>query len=256
LYPGSWAETDMTLNQKLKRYGRDLDYSYCYGVFPTLELITYQPGSILAVLLHSKGDPNQGITKIRQACSNYQIELIENDRLFEKLSDRGNTFAIGVFNKSSSELSQQANHIVLVNPSSMGNLGTIVRSMLGFGYTDLAIIEPAADHFDPKVIRASMGAIFQTRVWRFQTFPDYWGSYGKHQLYPLMTNGKISLPDVIFQTPHSLVFGSEASGLDNEFLDYGTSIRIPQEQQVDSLNLALAVGVTMYQSWINTTQIN
>lgn len=244
----------MPLTQKLKRYTRDLDYSYCYGVFPTLELIKYQPGSILAVLLHSKGEKNQGISKIRQACSNFQIELIENDHLFEKLADRGNTFAIGVLTKSSSELSQEKNHVVLVNPSSMGNLGTIIRSMLGFGYADLAIIEPAADHFDPKVIRASMGAIFQTRIRRFQTFPDYWGSCGNHQLYPLMTNGKISLPEVNFQTPHALVFGSEASGLGEEFLDYGTSIRIPQEIQVDSLNLALAAGVAMYQSWINTTR--
>jgi len=242
----------MTQLQKLKRYARDFDHSYCYGVYPTLELIKHQPDKILAVLVHSKGSDNQGISKIRQACGNFQIELIENDRLVEKIADRGNTYAIGVLKKFKSQLGFQENHIVLVNPSSMGNLGTIIRSMLGFGYRELALIEPAADHFDPRVIRASMGAIFQTKIMRFQTFPNYWGSFGEHQLYPMMTNGKISLPEVEFQDPHSLVFGSESSGLDNDYTDYGTSVRIPQNNNIDSMNLALSVGISMYHNWVRS----
>jgi TrmH family RNA methyltransferase len=136
----------------------------------------------------------------------------------------------------------------------MGNLGTIIRSMTGFGYTDLGIIDPAADHFDPKVIRASMGAIFQCRVQRFKSFQDYQDTNNKHQFYSLMTNGKITLPEVKFQSPHTLIFGSEASGLSNEFLGIGTSIRIPQNEQIDSINLALSVGITMYHHWINQHQ--
>jgi len=246
----------MTIPHKLKRYVKNFNFSYCYGVYPTLELIDFQPGNILAVLLHSKGANNKGIIKIRQACSNFQIEVIENDYLVEKLADRGNTYAIGVFKKYSSQLSHQHNHLVLVNPSSMGNLGTILRAMLGFGYSNLAIIEPGADHYDPKVIRASMGAIFQINIKRYQSFPDYWGSYGDHQLYTLMTNGKISLPEVTFQSPHSLVFGSEASGLAEEYLDFGTSIRIPFNNQVDSMNLALSVGITMFHSYVGDTDKN
>jgi TrmH family RNA methyltransferase len=242
----------MTQLQKLKRYAKDFDHSYCYGVYPTLELIKHQPDKILAVLVHSKGSDNQGISKIRQACGNFQIELIENDRLVEKISGRGNTYAIGVLKKFQSQLGFQENHIVLVNPSSMGNLGTIIRSMLGFGYRELALIEPAADHFDPRVIRASMGAIFQTKIMRFKTFPNYWGSFGEHQLYPMMTNGKISLPEVEFQDPHSLVFGSESSGLDNDYMDYGTSVRIPQNNNIDSMNLALSVGISMYHNWVRS----
>ena len=240
----------MTLSQKLKRYNRDFNFSYCFGVFPTLELINFQPGKISAVLLHSKGLNNKGIVKIRQACSNFQIEIIENDRLVEKLADRGNTYAIGVLNKYSSDLNRQDDHIVLVNPSSMGNLGTILRAMLGFGYSNLAIIEPGVDHFDPKVIRASMGAIFQVNIKKYQVFTDYWGSFGNHQLYTMMTNGKISLPEVEFQSPHGLIFGTETSGLTDEYLDYGTSVKIPQNDQIDSINLALSVGITMYQNWV------
>ena len=45
----------------------------------------------------------------------------------------------------------------------MGNLGTIMRTMVGFGMEDLAIIRPGVDAYDPKVIRASMGSIFHLR---------------------------------------------------------------------------------------------
>ena len=239
---------------KLKKYHRDDEHSYCLGVYPTLELIAAQPQTVLGLLLHSKGAKNQGVDKLRQLGENLQIQIQENDRLVEKLSQRGNTYAVGIFQKYSTKINLHENHVVLVNPSSMGNLGTIMRTMLGFGYRDLAVIEPAADFFHPNVIRASMGAVFQVRTQAFNSFPDYWGCQRRHNLYPLMTDGKISLPEASLEKPYALVFGDESSGLGEEFHQYGTSLRIPQAQQVDSLNLALAVGITLYQGWLQTKQ--
>ncbi len=235
---------------KLKRYQKDFDHSYCPGVFPTLELISQRPAQVLGVVLHSKGAENEGVLKIRQQAEQQQIELVENDRLAEKLAPRGNTYAIGVFRKYAAEIDQDRNHLVLVHPSSMGNLGTIMRSMLAFGIDDLALIEPAADYFDPRVIRASMGAAFHLKVKTYRSFPDYWGSQASHTLYPLMTDGKIDLPEADFQEPCSLIFGGEAAGLGAEYHQYGTSIRIPQAEAVDSLNLAQSVGITLYQTWV------
>lgn len=241
---------------KLKRYQSDFEYSYSLGVYPTLELIVYQPQSVLQILLHSKGSKNKGVERIRQLAGNIQIEIQENDRLVEKLSQKGNTYAIGVFRKAPEKIKPRENHLVLVNPSSMGNLGTIMRTMLGFGYHDLAIVEPAADPSHPKVIRASMGASFQVRTQSFKSFAAYWGSHANHNLYPLMTDGKISLPEVVLDPPYTLVFGEEASGLGEEYHQYGTSLRIPQAEDVDSLNLALAVGITLYQGWIQAKSVH
>lgn len=242
------------MQQKLKRYQKEFDFSYCLGVYPTLELINTRPDLVLAILLHSKGAHNQGIDKIRAVADNLDIEIIENDRLVEKLAIRGNTYAIGVFKKFPGGLDPDLDHLVLVNPSSMGNLGTIMRSMLGFGLHDLALIEPTADPFDPKVIRASMGAVFHLRFQKFRTFPDYWGMQPNHALYPFMTNGKIALPEVSFSKPAALIFGGEAPGLGEEFQQFGTSIRIPQAKEVDSLNLAQSVGIALYQFWVESDQ--
>lgn len=188
---------------------------------------------------------------IRGLCEEHDVEILESDPLVDKLSHRDDTYAIGVFRKFQEGLSLEANHLVLVHPRGMGNLGTIARTMLAFGKKDLAIFEPAADLFDPKVVRASMGALFQLRVEWFDQFPDYWGTYANHHLYPLMTDGQEELPDVTFQPPYSLIFGEETSGLGRKYHQYGTSVRIPQKSDVDSLNIALSVGVALYQTLIH-----
>ena len=136
--------------------------------------------------------------------------------------------------------------MVLVNPSDMGNMGTIIRTMLGFNYVNLAIIRPGVDVFDPRVIRASMGAIFNINFEYFDSFDEYIEKYPQHNIYPLMLKGAKNIhliePD---QQSHSLVFGNESSGLPDEFLDYGQSIFIPHSEKIDSLNLSMALGITL-----------
>lgn len=240
---------------RLKRYQKSFPHSYTLGVFPTIELLENRPTGVKGVLVHSKGERNQGMDLIHELCGEYGIEITENDHLVEKLSRRGDTYAIGVFDKFQHDLDHDANHIVLVQPQGMGNLGTITRTMLAFGIKNLGLIEPAADLFDPKVIRASMGAIFQLRFQWFDQFTDYWGTYASHHLYPMMTDGEALLTDVHFHHPYTLIFGEESSGLAQEYHQYGTSVRIPQEGAVDSLNIALSVGVTLYQAYTSEKRL-
>ena len=237
------------MNVELKRYKNSFQHSYTLGVFPTIELLENKISRVQGVILHSDGKQNKGVEKIRNICRTHHLEVLESDRLVNKLSRRGNTYAVGVFEKYHPRLDFQANHLVLVQPSGMGNLGTIIRTMLGFGHQNLAVIEPAADLFHPKVIRASMGALFKINFDWFDQFADYWGTFSDHQLYPLMTDGKMPLTQAGFTAPYALVLGNEASGLPEEFHDYGTSLRIPQESAVDSLNIALAAGITLYQAY-------
>lgn len=118
--------------------------------------------------------------------------------------------------------------------------------MLGFDFQNLVIIKPATDIFNPKVIRASMGGIFQLHFQYFDKFEDYIAKFS-HQIYPFMTDAKKELRSTKFQSPFALVFGSEASGLDNDFHHKGQSVFIQQSDQIDSLNLSIAVGIALYQ---------
>jgi TrmH family RNA methyltransferase len=136
----------------------------------------------------------------------------------------------------------------------MGNLGTIIRTMLGFNYCDLAIIESAADIFHPEVVRASMGALFNIRFHRFSDFASYQEAFPRN-FYPMMTDGDVPLPFAKFKQPYGMIFGPENSGLPEEYRGYGTSINIPQSKYIDSLNLAVSVGITLYQININNNNL-
>lgn len=161
------------------------------------------------MILSTKSDKNQGVMKIREICAKHHIEIEINDKTIQKLSKKDNCYAIGVFEKYYPTLNPNKDHVVLVNPGDMGNLGTIIRTMLGFGIHDLAIIRPGVDIFDPKAIRASMGAVFQMRFAYFDSFEDYLKVASTHHVYPLMLKGAKSIHHIEKKQPYSVVFGNE-----------------------------------------------
>ena len=174
------------------------------------------------------------------------------------MSDKDNCMIIGVFKKYHYKLEHNVNHVVLVNPSDMGNLGTIIRSCVGFGITNLALIEPAVDIFHPKVIRASMGAFFRVKFEYFSCFEQYNQEYGnERESYPFMLNGKYRLETLKHpkNKPFALIFGNEASGLEASYLNIGKSVVISHMHSIDSLNLSLATGIGIYEFCKDTMRI-
>jgi TrmH family RNA methyltransferase len=102
--------------------------------------------------------------------------------------------------------------------------------------------------FDPKVVRASMGAIFRLRCRYFETFERYRGIAGERSLYPFMTGGDLLLDHVRFNPPFTLIFGNESSGLPPEYRDTGTPVTIKHTNAIDSLNLPMSVGIALYEA--------
>ncbi len=234
----------------MKTYHKDFAYSYTLGVFPTLELLTRQPELAIRVLLSPLGDRNQGVQHIKSLCTKYHLP-VENLNLSSEPSLPGDCYAVGVFKKFDQTLEPVADHLVLVEPRDMGNLGTIIRTMIGFNYHHLAIIKPAADIFDPKTVRASMGSLFQINFQYFGNFKEYIDIF-KHHLYTFSTDASHRLNQVAFKHPTALVFGNESSGLPRAITDLGTNVRIPFSSAIDSLNLAVSVGIALYHNQSQT----
>lgn len=234
-----------TNEQQIKPYKKDADYSYTLGAFPTYELIRSKPQTVRKVLIDSSFTDQDNLKKL---CRESGIPFEYNDKLIMKLSDKENCYVAGIFDKYSCTLKADRPHIVLVNPSNMGNLGTILRTAVGFGIYDIAIILPGADIFNPKTVRSSMGALFKLNFCQYESFEDYRREFPVHEIFTFMLNGENTL--TIKEAPKaelfSLVFGNEATGLNDSFLQAGTSIFIPQSPDVDSLNLTIAVGIGAY----------
>ena len=179
-------------------------------------------------------------------CKASGIEIIYNDKLIHKIVDKENCFLVGVFRKYEMT-SKCGNNLVLVNPSDMGNLGTIMRTMLGFDFRNLIIVKPCVDYFNPKVIRASMGAIFSLNIVEMDSLDEYL-AFSKNRKYPFMLKGKNVLGKFKFADAScDLIFGNEASGLPDSMLNVGDTVVIHHSKNIDSLNLPISVGITLYE---------
>ena len=232
-----------------KRYNDKAEYSYCFGPFPTFELTENRPQEAIEVLYHSQ--TSEAIReKLQRICQDQGIPCEQNDKVIQRIRDKENCLVIGVFKKHESVLSMDRPHVVLVNPSDMGNLGTIIRTAVGFGIPDLAIIRPGAAICHPKTVRASMGSLFRLNFQYFDSFAEYKRAYGEdRKMYPFMLKGSVGLDQLQRDEGelYSLIFGNEATGLPDEFLGEGQSVRIRHTDNIDSLNLSLAAGIAIYE---------
>ena len=233
---------------KLEPYSRKLPYSYALGVFPSLTLLEARPERVRRLLTHPDGLDSEGVDKLRARCAELGIREESAERILRRESKKDNCFAGLVFDKYDDALSAADCHAVLCQISDRGNVGTALRSLLGFGIRDVALIRPCVDVFDPHVLRASMGAFCRMRVHTFDTFDEYRALFPDRALYPFMLDGAKPLDEAAAaaRRPFSLVFGNEAAGLPPEFAHYGQSVLIPQSDEIDSLNLAVAVSVGSY----------
>ena len=232
-----------------KPYKKSFAHSYTFGMFPTVELIKNRPDDAHMVLVSSDYRHDDASPDIFEFCRQRHIDVKVNDKQFNRIGAKENCYVIGVFNKYECVLDADKSHVVLVNPSNMGNMGTIIRTLTGFGIENLAVISPGADIFDPKVIRASMGAVFRINFKYYDSFSAYREASGDRDMYAFMLDGEVSLKDMKrnMDRPFSLIFGNEATGLDSSYHDAGISVVIGHTDRIDSLNLTIAAGIALYE---------
>jgi len=166
------------------------------------------------------------------------------------ISPKGNCFVIGMFRKFEAPLMNES-HLLFFNPADAGNLGSILRTAVGFGIRNVALIKPAVDVFDPKTIRASMGALFQINFEYFDDIDSYRQKFINNSLYAFMLDAQTPLHLTKFVKPYTLVFGNEASVLPVEYASFCETVVIPHSHEIDSLNLTIAVSIAMYTTTIS-----
>ena len=231
---------------RVTSYRKDSGETYGLGATVVMEYLLHAKEKVRAVILHPQFRSDETISKIRSLCGN-AIPVSIEEKPFNILSKKENCFVICVIEKKEEHI-RDGNHMVLVNPSNAGNMGTIMRSCLGFGVRDLAVIPPAVDHFDPKVIRASMGAAASVRTEVFASFEEYAAKFPSNHLYPFMLDGSTKLHDTVIEKPFSLIMGNEAPGLPSGFSRIGRPIRIDHSNAIDSLNITIAASIGLYEA--------
>ncbi|QYO66627.1 TrmH family RNA methyltransferase [Leptolyngbya sp. 7M] len=134
------------------------------------------------------------------------------------------------------------------NPS---NLGAAIRAAEAAGIAGVITSPGSADPFSAKSIRGSMGSVFRVPIVEnmdpkilFDLAAEY-----QLQMVGLDPRGDISIYEYDWTQPVILVVGSEAHGIaENELSQAVKGLVIPMESTVESLNLAVSVGITLFEA--------
>lgn len=130
-----------------------------------------------------------------------------------------------------------------------GNLGTIARTAYAAGAEALLLTGSCVDLWNPKVVRASAGALFHLPVLRFEErgeAVDWLRVHGQRAVLAT-ASGKTSCFEAHLRAPVTLVLGSEAHGVNEELAAAcGESVYIPMTAGCESLNLAASAAILLY----------
>jgi TrmH family RNA methyltransferase len=130
-----------------------------------------------------------------------------------------------------------------------GNLGTILRTCDAVGGAGVILLGNTTDPYDPAGVRASMGAIFSQHLAR-ASFAEFAAWCRSHDLLVVGTSPAATLDyqGVGYQPPLVLLMGSEPRGLSREQQALcDVVVNIPMVGHSDSLNLAVATGLMLYE---------
>ncbi len=130
-----------------------------------------------------------------------------------------------------------------------GNLGTIMRTALAAGCQGLILSPQTVDIWSPKIVRASMGAIFNLPIWQLATDIDGLNYFKQKQIACLgtATDGAKPYTDIDLSAAHAWLIGNEANGL-SPFWQKACAQKVflPMANQVESLNAAVAAAILLY----------
>ena len=135
-----------------------------------------------------------------------------------------------------------------------GNLGTIIRTAASLGIDRLILSSDCADIYNPKTLRAAMGALFMLKTYTLGE-----GEYcacikalrakGRRVFGAALSNNAVSLNCMKTLSSDVFVVGNEGHGLSEAVIDACDGcVIIPMREGCESLNAAMAAGILMWET--------
>lgn len=183
--------------------------------------------------------------------------LLFNDTLFDAIDPFGVPDVIAAFDRPAipawtfEDATKENSATLLIATQNPANLGACLRSAAAFGISKVICLKEAASPFHPRVVRGSMGHVFDVTLARGPSIqklndaPDALRS----RLVALDMNGPALAS---FQWPNAplILIGEEGGGVP-ENLEC-TRVKIPMRSEVESLNAAVSAGIALYDWSVKT----
>lgn len=144
-------------------------------------------------------------------------------------------------------------HVALFEPEIAGNVGTIARTCVAVG-AELHLIRPYSFRLtDEALRRAGMDYWRETKLTQHVSFAAFQevfgGAFEAGRVFAFTTKTTTNYSRVAYQTGDVLLFGPESRGLPEVVRQGCTEVRIPMQVSARSLNLAVSVGIGVYEAW-------
>jgi TrmH family RNA methyltransferase len=141
--------------------------------------------------------------------------------------------------------------LVLAGLQDPGNVGAVIRAAAAFGASGIVAIDGSANPFGWKALRGARGGTFRVPVAARGTMNEVITAAQKTRvrLVDAVPRGGTPLPELDLRTPTAIILGGEGAGLPAEFVKaMHQAVTIPMQQPVESLNVAVAAAVILYEA--------
>ncbi len=149
----------------------------------------------------------------------------------------------GVFKKGTT--------VVLESIRDAGNLGTVIRTAVAFGVDNIVLSSDCADLYNPKTLRATMGALFFANVVVVEDILEFATAQtekGDRVFAAMPAGDALDIRDIVFRDTDCIVIGNEGNGISDELASRCTAaVTIPMRGKTESLNASAAASVLMWE---------
>ena len=188
---------------------------------------------------------------------------ILSDEVFSKLTDEQSPEGIITVCENLESIVKEENFVslstdlkgksvlMLESVRDAGNMGTILRSAKAFGIDTLVISSDCADLYNPKTIRAAMGALFTQNVVLVDSIPEAVKAFrenGTRVFAAALERDAKKLGSFALEQGDVILIGNEGHGLSSSAIDScDECLYIPMESGSESLNASIAASVCMWE---------
>lgn len=182
------------------------------------------------------------------SCPVYVISEAVMKELCDTVTPQG---LLGIFKIPQFNAEKTSDKIVALNGiSDPGNVGTILRTALAMGYNTVICDEKTADVYSPKVVRSAMSAVFSLNIMKANDLKEkiaYYKNKGYSVFSGCLDESSEEIDRIRFPDKNIIVLGNEGSGVSDEIINISDKTYIiPMPGDIESLNVAVAAGITMY----------
>jgi len=244
-------------NLKQKKYRTETGAFFAEGLRAVIEAVQFAD---LSELFFIKTEENK-LTEIIKTAEEKGVRLYcVDEKVMAKLSDTKAPQGVLAVIKMPKDRLQKLNPgtssdnnapvIILDRVQDPGNLGTIIRTADAVGALGMILLEGCVDAFSPKVVRASMGSLFHLPVIQ-DVFPEEALTWCyRHGYEPAATALKNAqnMYKADLSKKMAFIFGNEANGVAEELQAAAeTRLFIPMAGQAESMNVAMAAGIVLFE---------